>query len=334
MAKTNFIVTGANGFLGSYIIKQLLTEKHQVTAVILKHNDWSTDFSHPNLKFKIADIRNFEKLAQIFKQQPKNSIIIHAASIISIATRQTKLLKDVNIKGTENIIELAKQNQAKRLVYISSVHALTELPPGQTIVETNDFDPKKVFGGYSKTKAAASKLVVDARQDLDTVIIHPSGLIGPNDPNRSNFKQMIIDYAKGEFKISLSGGYDFSDVRDVAKAIVVASTKSIAQNQNYILSNQFLTLSQLLKIIDDNLNRKQKLINLPKWLALTTGFLAEIFYKLTKRIPVITYYSIKVLYSNGLFSHAKATQELDYQPRPIEQTIKDTVENLKQQKLI
>ncbi len=335
MSKTNFIVTGANGFLGSHIVKELLKQKYSVVAVIRRHNDWSQAQKDNNLQMVTADVCDNEGLAKIFDEfANRHTVVIHAAGKISISTKLTKELEKVNIGGTKNIIKLSKKHQIKRLVYVSSVHALTEKPNNQVIFETNDFDPQKVFGGYAKTKAAASRLINQARDNLDAMIVHPSGLIGPGNPKNSYFKQMMIDYAKGQFRMTLSGGYDFTDVRDVASAIVTASLKPSAKNQNYLLANQFLSLSELLTTIDQKLGRQKKLIILPKWLGLLTGFLAEIFYKLTRRTPVITYYSVKTMYSNGNFSHAKASRELDYQPRPIKQSIADTIDNLKQQGMI
>ena len=108
--------------------------------------------------------------------------MIHTAGIVSIASNIEPVLMKVNVDGSNNVIRSCIKHAVKRLVYVSSVHAIAELPYGKTMKETDSFDPDTVVGGYAKTKAIATQSAIDARKSgLDTVVVHPSGMIGPGD---------------------------------------------------------------------------------------------------------------------------------------------------------
>ena len=104
--------------------------------------------------------------------------MIHCAVIVSIGWNYNKLVHAVNVEGTRNVVSQCVASHVKKLVYVSSVHALPELPHGQVITEVDDFDPAKIKGFYGKTKAEASQIVLRAvrEEGLDASIVFPGGL--------------------------------------------------------------------------------------------------------------------------------------------------------------
>lgn len=325
---SQLIVTGANGFFGSNLVDQLLDLGHQVHGLFQNDNHWSLEDHGPNLKLSKVDITDKNQLAEFFDKfaNPK-TIVIHSAGLVSIASNIEPILKKVNVDGTKNVITACQKAKIKRLVYISSVHAIPELPKGQTMSEVEKFDPDLVVGGYAKTKAIATQLAVDARKTgLDVVVIHPSGMIGPGDWGKGNIKQAIIDYTKRQLTAITRGGYDFADVRDVAEATIKASLLDTAKNQHYIFSDRYFSLREIIDLVDKaRPNHKRHLNMLPHWFLKIAASLAEVWYKLRRVAPTFTRYSVYTLTSNANYSHDKAARELNYQPRPMEETIRDTL---------
>lgn len=328
--KRLFIVSGANGFLGSRIVEQLLNRQERVLGLIFETNRWSDRQKNPLFSLKKCDVTKINQLDEIIKQAGQDSkvIFIHTAGIISIDHKISDRIRKTNVDGTSNVIEVCKKYNVQRLVYTSSVHAITELPNGECMKETDDFDPDSVVGAYAKTKAAASQLLVASRSDnFDAVMVHPSGISGPGDYGRGNFKQTLLDYLNKSLTATARGGYNFVDVRDVAAATIEAAIRPQAKNQNYILSGEYITIQQIITVLDQlKPDKKHHLTLLPGWFLKIIAPLAEAYYKIRRLPPVFTRYAIYTLTSNSCFDNSKAKAELGFNPRPIKESIADAVD--------
>ena len=324
-----YIITGANGFLGNNIIRKLEQEKNsEIRAFVLKGESVK---SLENLKCKIyyGDITKKETLASVFENTDgKEVFVIHCAGIVYIKSKYNPLVYNVNVNGTKNIVDKVLNINAK-LVYISSVHAIPECDG--VITETVDFDPNRVEGLYAKTKAEAAKYVMDAvkNKNLNACIIHPSGIIGPNDYGNSHLTELVKEVASGKLFACVKGGYDFVDVRDVADGVINACNKN-TKGECYILSNKYITIKELSDIICDCVKRKKINIVLPIWIAKIFALFFEIYYNLKKQTPLFTKYSLYTLSSNANFSNKKAKEELNFKNRDMIDTIKDTIKWINQ----
>ena len=324
-----YIITGANGFLGNNIIRKLEQEKNsEIRAFVLKGESIK---SLENLKCKIyyGDVTKKESLASVFENtEGKEVFVIHCAGIVYIKSKYNPLVYNVNVNGTKNIIDKVLNINAK-LVYISSVHAIPE--SDGVITETVDFDPNKVEGLYAKTKAEAAKYVMDAvkNKNLNACIIHPSGIIGPNDYGNSHLTELVKEVASGKLFACVKGGYDFVDVRDVADGVINACNKN-TKGECYILSNKYITIKELSDIICDCVKRKKINIVLPIWIAKIFALFFEIYYNLKKQTPLFTKYSLYTLSSNANFSNKKAKEKLNFKNRDMIDTIKDTIKWINQ----
>ncbi len=210
------------------------------------------------------------------------------------------------------------------MVYVSSVHAIAEPAGNSTITETTHFSADTVHGAYAKTKAQATAYVLSQCDKIDISIVHPSGIIGPNDNLGGNLTKMISDYYSGKLSVGVEGGYDFVDVRDVASGVINCCHKG-QKGQCYILSNNYYTVSELYQAIDATISRKRHTPILPLWLAKMFAPISEGLAKLFRKKTSFTQYSIYTLGAKSNFSHTKATKHLDYKPRPISVTIRDTI---------
>ena len=320
-----YIITGANGHLGYAIVKKLCLQEGEIRALVLP-NESPQRLEEFGCKIFFGNVCNQEDLDLLFaNSENAEVVVIHCAGLISIATRVSKRVYDVNVNGTKNVVDKCIEYNAKKLIHISSVHAIPELKKGEKIVEVDQFDPNLVKGEYAKTKAIATNYVLEkAKMGLEAVVIHPAGIIGPYDYGRGHLTQLVLDYFNKKLTALVDGGYDFIDVRDVAEGIIQAIEKG-RSGECYILSNRYISVRDLIKIISTFSTRKPIKTILPMWFAKITAPLAELYYKIRKKPPLYTSYSLYTLLSNSNFSHEKATKELGFVPRDINDTVKDTI---------
>lgn len=322
------LVTGATGHLGHAVVERLLARGDRV-RIIATPGD-------PHVPPGVADvvtgdIRDAATLEPAFGVGAGDElVVIHCAGIVSIKGRVPPIVTEVNVGGTANVVALCERHAATKLVHVSSVHAIPEPPHGRTITEVAGFDPEAVVGGYARTKAEASQLVLDAAaRGLDACIVHPSGLVGPGDVGRGHLTALVQDYCRGHLLAAIEGGYDFVDVRDVACGIVAACDRG-RRGEAYILSNRYFTVRELLSMLSEITGRRPVRVFLPVWFMRIMAPLAELYYRLRRQPPLFTRYSIYTLRSNGSFSHAKADRELGYTTRDMRDTLTDTVAWLKE----
>jgi len=324
-----FIVTGAAGHLGGVVTSMLDKLGKTVHALCLPNEKRLPEGRRVRV-FR-GDVRIIDSLVEMFESCGNSPVIvIHCAGIVSIASGFDSLVYDVNVTGTRNIITLCERYRVGKLIYISSVHAIPELPYDEEMREVSRFSADDVVGSYAKTKAEATQCVLDyIRRGFDANVIHPSGIVGPGDFAGGHTTQLLIDFCKGGLTSAVSGGYDFVDVRDVAEGIL-SCCFSGRSGECYILSGRYYEVKELLGLLHDITGKREIKRILPLWFVRLTAPLSEIYYRFLKQPPLFTAYSIYTLSANANFSHEKATKELGYHPRPMRQTLTDTVDWLRE----
>ena len=317
-----YLVTGATGFLGRAVVEELARRDAQVRALVLPDDPYA-HLLPEKVRSIAGDVCDKDALASFFADADSRTCVIHCAGIVSVASRPGPKLYQVNVGGTWRILRQCIAHNVGKMIYVSSVHAIPEKPKGCLITEDCKFSPGLVDGDYAKSKAAATELVYDAAAcGLNASIVFPSGIIGPDDLQGGSFTSMARSFLAGKLPFAVRGGYDFVDVRDVANGILACS-ESGEPGKGYILSGHYVTIRRMLQIIGAAAKRRYRPICLPLGLAR----LAAPYYErrsLKDRKPLFfTPYSISVLASNGQFSHAAASECFAYQPRPMEETLRD-----------
>mgnify|MGYP002554045202 FL=1 len=317
-----YLVTGATGFLGRAVVEALARRGARVHALVL-HDDPYINLLPKEVHTVIGDVCVKNSLTDFFADADSRTCVIHCAGIVSVASRPGPKLYQVNVGGTWRILRQCLEHNVGKLIHVSSVHAIPEKPEGCVITESCDFSPGLVDGDYAKSKAAATELVFDAAErGLNASIVFPSGIIGPGDIQGGSFTSMAKSFLAGKLPFAVRGGYDFVDVRDVAKGILACS-ESGEPGKGYILSGHYITIRKMLQLVGKAAKLKYHPICLPLGLAK----LAAPYYErrsLKDRKPLFfTPYSVAVLASNGQFSHAAASKCFAYQPRPMEETLWD-----------
>lgn len=326
--KRVFIITGANGHLGGALVRLLRGGDAEIRGLILPSEAAP---ENGEVRYIRGDVRDPKSMEPLFAgTEGARVCVIHTAGIVDISEHVSPAIYDVNVNGTRNVIALCREHGA-RLVYVSSVHAIPEGDDNEVQAEVGAFSPDRVIGGYAKTKAEATQAVLDAARDgLDAVVVQPSGILGPYEASGNHMVQMVADYVRGRLPACVVGGYDFVDVRDVAKGCVQAAEKG-RSGECYILSNRRYEIRDLLKMIRAICGGR-RLPVLPMWMAKAAAPLLQVWAKMRHERPLYTRYSLYALCSNSKFSHDKATMELGYRPRDLFQTMKDTVAWLRRPK--
>ena len=328
---TLYIVTGAGGHLGGTVMRALRQSGCEARGLLTTGSVPAV--TGPGLRYYSGDVCDERSLHPVFQNSAgRDLVVIHTAAMISIAAKMPPRLYDVNVGGVKNVLGLCRRYGVKRLVHVSSVHAIPELPGGQTMTEPSDFSPDLVEGGYAKTKAEAAQAVLDAAAEgLDAVIVFPSGIIGPYDSGRNHLVQMAVKCMQGKLPACVGGGYDFVDVRDVAAGCLLAA-KSGRKGEGYILSGHYSDIPGLISRVCGCCGRKNVPV-IPSWLAQAAVPAIDASARFLRQRPLYTAYSLRTLRCNSRFSSAKARDELGSKARSLEDTVSDMVAWLEHREL-
>ncbi|MGL4561674.1 MAG: NAD-dependent epimerase/dehydratase family protein [Brevinema sp.] len=322
------VVTGATGHIGNVLVRELLKKNIRV-RVLVRPGSTEIPLEGLNVEKIYGDIRNKEELKKAFEGA---SVVYHLAAIISIFPGIDPELEAVNIQGTKNVGEVCVELNIPKLVYTSSVHAIADQPHGQPINEDIEICITKAIGKYGRTKAAATLALLDMfkNQGLNVVMVQPAGVIGPFDYMPSQLGLVYHFMINGLFA-GMNGSYNFVDVRDVVNGILLAAEKG-RLGERYILSGHLLSIGDKKKMIDKVLGRKHFYIAAPKFLCYVGAFFLSPFYKPFNLTPILTYESLEILFSNADLRYDKATKELGYTVRPYEETVRDLITWIKDNK--
>lgn len=318
--KMKCIVTGATGHIGNVLVRELVKRGYDTSAFVLESDKMPEGIDVPIVH---GDVRDLNSLVNAFQGM---DVVFHLAGIIEIGSGNKKLVHMVNVEGSKNVVEACKIAKVKKLVYTSSVHAIEEKKHGEIISETKEFDPKRVKGLYAKSKAEATQYILEANsKELETIIVHPSGVIGPYEYVTSNLGQLILDCVNQKIHAYLNGGYNFVDVRDVVNGTILALEKGKA-GECYILGGHVVSVKELMERISKITGIPMPKYKIARWFAFITGIFSEAYAKIVKEKPLFTSYAVYTLGTNANFSSKKAQQELGYTIRDIDETLKDTID--------
>lgn len=290
MTKKEVLITGGSGFLGIHLARQLLKENYNVTLFDIAPLD-ARDLIG-KVRYMKGDIRSKKEVENAIKN---HDYVVHAAAALPIL-RKKKIIFDVNINGTKNILDASLNNRIKRLVFISStaVYGIPHLPE----TEMNPLDP---IGYYGQSKVAAEKLCLDYfKKGLSINILRPKSFLGPERLGVFELWFEAIHKGKGVFILGDGNNqYQLLAVSDVVDAIIRAMENKIEGEIFNIGANKFQTWNKDLGSVIKYAKSKSKIVKLP---TLPSQIILNILEKLNlspiaawhyKTMPVDSYVSIK-----------------------------------------
>ncbi len=317
------LITGATGYIGNVLTSELFRRGYKDLRLFVAENE---DISHVKEYAKEIIYGDIRDLFAVKRAVLGCEYVFHLAGLVKLNGIRNKNLFEINVNGTHNIVEACLEKEVKRLVYVSSVHALKEPPAGKDMDESFDNNLKNLTGAYARSKAMATMEVLNGIQKgLDAVIVFPSGIIGPYDYRHSHTGdaiKMFINAKKTQYYFD--GAYDFVDVRDVADGLIKAWKKG-EKGQGYIISGSRIKLDEILDEVEANTGKKLKRKKVNIFFVKLGAFFAPLYYALLGKRPLFSKYSVDVLMSNYNISNIKAKNKLGFSPRPIKETIRDMV---------
>jgi dihydroflavonol-4-reductase len=314
-------VTGATGFIGSHVCRELRDRGHEVRALVRESSDL-TLLEDLTVETHVGDVTDPVSLREGLEDC---EAFFHLAGVVSFWKGKAELMHEVNVEGAYNAVEAAKAADVERMVHTSSVAALG-IPEGRVGDEETEFD----WGGrgipYKETKHRGQEIVLqNARNGLvDAVSVNPGTVLGPGDKNL-NGGQFVRAMVKGDMPGLPGGGVTFVDVRDVARGHVQAYEEG-ATGERYVLGGDNLSWSEFSDVVADVTGADTLDRVIPYPLALAVGYANNAKAKFTGKPPLLSAGAVKAAYNDLYFSSAKAEKELGYEHRPARESVEDTYE--------
>lgn len=324
--KTAF-VTGATGFLGINLVQQLLDDGWQVTALHRKTSNL-TYLKRFEVTLAEGAVTDKESLVQAM---PENvEAVFHVAANTSMWSKWNDQQYQDNVIGTRNMVEVALQKNARRFVHTSSISAWGH--PHHEIDETEKSDAMNSPVNYNKTKYLA-ELEVDKAiaAGLDAVLVNPCDIMGPYDSH--NWAQVIQAVYNNDVPGIPNGNAVICHVRDIARAHISAYEKG-RTGERYLLGGQDVTFKEIFNTIERFMDKKESTFVMPNWLMKAAIPFYTLQSKLNGKEPVLTPEKYIELTVPKHVNSQKAVAELGYQMSPLEESIKDSYEWLKQENLL
>ncbi|MEO8068238.1 MAG: NAD-dependent epimerase/dehydratase family protein [Flavobacteriales bacterium] len=322
-------VTGASGHIGNVVCRTLLERGHRVRAMY-KADDRA--LAGLPLERVQGDVLVQEDLLRLLRGC---DVVVNCAAIISVAGDPTGMVYRTNTEGPRNVRAAAVVQGAKRMVHISSVHAVTELPHSQPYDETRPYKTAARYV-YDRSKALGEQALFAAigNDALELVVLRPSAVIGPFDAKPSMMGAALLDFRRGKVPVLPPGGYDLVDVRDVARSIVEAIDKG-RNGEVYILSGKYHTMKKLAQVIARVTGKRMPQRVMSHGLLKALLPFVALHGKITRTAPRFNRASIDALvHGHPNIDSTKARKELGHTTRPLEETLRDFYRWQKEQGVI
>lgn len=318
MSKTAFL-TGASGFVGSHLARQLHEQGWEVHVLARSTSKMSETADLP-LIVHTGDITDPDSLRQAV---PKNAdAVFHVAASTNFWSRRNAEQTRINVDGTANMLEAAIEASAGRFLHTSSF-VTWGFPDGE-FNEDSERSTRGDWINYVRTKHRAEQLVLQAIEDgrIDGVVLNPGNVLGPGDWH--NWSQLFMILNRGKLPALPPGGGSFCDVREVAAAHISAVDKG-RRGEKYLLGGHFARIAEVVRMAGELMDSPVPSTVIPAWLfRLSAQFVAPLA-GLRGKQPDITPEAAAMASCDIRCDSSKAMRELDYQAVPVTDMVRDTV---------
>jgi dihydroflavonol-4-reductase len=319
-------VTGADGLLGSNLVRELISRGHAVRA-----------FVQPGRQQKTLEGLSIEKAegnllmeTDVISGSAGCDAIIHCAASTAVWPIRSEIINKVNIDGTKNIIKAVQQNNIQRLVYVGTANSFgfgSKEAPG---IEGNPYKSATYGLDYMDSKYKAMLVVLEEvkKNSLPAVVVNPTFMFGPYDSTPSS-GAMIVALYKGKVPGYTAGGRNYLCAKDAGVAIANALTQGRV-GECYILGNENLSYKEIFTKISNTIGVKPPALAIPSVFAKLYGHIGSLTGTITGKAPAVSYPLSRIASDEHYYSPAKARTELGLPQSPVETGIKESFEWLKE----
>jgi dihydroflavonol-4-reductase len=319
---TRLLLTGASGFIGSHVARELLAAGYEVRALIRpapSDQQPRRNLLDERLQVAPGDLRDKDSLRSALEGC---EMLIHVAADYRLWAPDTKALFATNVVGTRNLLQEALRQGLRRVVYTSSVAACGLPANGAPGTEETPINPEHIAGAYKRSKYHAEREALNmVREGLPLVIVNPSTPVGPGDVKPTPTGRIIVDFLRGRLPAYVNTGLNLIAVEDCARGHLLALEKGRV-GERYILGNRNLSLKAILGILAALTGRQAPRFQVPRWLAYTAASADELIEgHLLHRVPGIPLNGVRMSSRHMYFDASKAVQELGLPQSPVEDAL-------------
>ncbi len=308
-------ITGANGLLGSFILKKFLSENQPVTGLKRKNSDLS--LVKEKTEWRDADVTDSTSLVDALENI---DTVVHTAAVVSFDPRAKERIFNTNVNGTRNVVDACLALGIPRLIFVSSVAALGRAKGLSTIDEENKWVDSNLNSDYAKSKYLAELEVYRGQEEgLNISIVNPSVILAPANSNKSSAQ--IFNYVQKERPFYTDGQINYVDVRDVSDLIFKLYSGKNLSGEKFIASGGQVDLNQLMQLIANRLGKKVPSIKINNHLLPFAAWLEEMRCRLTGAEAVVSRQSVKMPNERYIYQNHKSINRLNMAYRPLNETL-------------
>jgi dihydroflavonol-4-reductase len=315
-------VTGATGFIGGNLVRELLADNHQVRVLVRSGSD-QRNIAGLTVETVIGDL---DEKRQLTEQMMGCDAVFHVAAHYSLWAKDRDAIYRANVTGTNNLLAAARAAGIKRFIHTSSVAAIGVPAPNTLGNEETRTTIKELVSDYKKSKLLAEQAALQAaREGLDVVIVNPSTPIGARDVKPTPTGEIILRFLEDRMPAYVHTGLNLIDVEDVARGQILAWQKG-RTGERYILGNRNLTLKEMLEMLSSITGKPAPRFAVPHFIPLAVAYVDEmILARYFGKTPQVSFYSVQMSQKAMYYDSSKAVRELGLPQSPIEEALEKAV---------
>jgi dihydroflavonol-4-reductase len=317
------LVTGATGFVGSHVARVLAEQGADLRLLVRSSSD-PKNIEGLNAERVTGDLRD---PASVEKAMAGCDVVFHVAADYRLWVRDPGQMYGSNVEGTRAILEAARKNRVRRVVYTSSVATMGFTLNGKPADESSPVSLEDMIGHYKRSKFMAEAVALEAARDaVDVVVVNPSTPVGEQDIKPTPTGRIIVDFLKRKFPAYVDTGLNLVDVKECARGHLAALEKG-RSGERYILGGENLTLKQILDKLAAITGIPSPRVRVPYVVALATGVVDEVVSgHILGREPRATIDAVRMGRKKMFVSSAKAERELGWKAGRVDDALRRAVE--------
>lgn len=314
------LVTGASGFLGSHVARQLVARGEDV-RVLMRPSSTNRAIADLSLEYVTGDLRDPASVARAMQGVKR---VFHVAADYRLWARRSREIYDSNVGGTKNILEAAKSAGVEQLIYTSTVATIAVDRP-QHPNEFTEARLEEMVGHYKRSKwMAEQEILKAAKAGAPVIVVMPTTPIGPWDWKPTPTGKIILDFLNGKLPGYVETGLNFVGVEECAAGHLLAAEKG-KTGERYLLGGENLTLKAMLDTLSAITGLPAPKLKIPHGFALGVAYANTIFSRLTGREPGIPVEGVKIARHMMFVDCSRAQRELGFKAGPVSAALERAV---------
>ncbi|HYL09677.1 MAG TPA: hopanoid-associated sugar epimerase [Candidatus Acidoferrales bacterium] len=315
------LVTGATGFLGSHVARQLVSHGETVRVLVRSASQLRAIEDLP-VERSEGDLRDPASLQRALHGVRR---VYHVAADYRLWARDPRDIYESNVTGTKNLLDAARRAGVQQFLYTSTVATIAVDRPGRLPNEDTESMLDEMIGHYKRSKwLAEQEAFRAAKEGLPVIVVNPTTPVGPGDWKPTPTGKIILDFLKGKMPGYVETGLNFVAVEDAAAGHLLAAERG-RTGERYLLGGENLTLKQVLDSLARISGRPAPRLKIPHAVALGAAYAETAFSRLLGREPQIPVEGVKIARHSMFVDCSKAQRELGFRPGPVEAALERAV---------